>query len=83
MLEEKLQPYIKNIENGVLPQPILAGPQQNDQKVQPSYFETSIHFSILTLVILSFICFIRCITEDSATEKMVVVLKTRDILLVF
>lgn len=35
MLEEKLQPYIQNIENGVLPQPILAAPQNNDQKVHP------------------------------------------------
>ncbi|GKB59844.1 hypothetical protein Tco_0916030, partial [Tanacetum coccineum] len=32
MLEEKLQPYIQNIDNGVLPQPILAGPPKNDQK---------------------------------------------------
>ncbi|KAI3755775.1 hypothetical protein L1987_55581 [Smallanthus sonchifolius] len=32
MLEEKLQPYIQNIENGVLPQPLLAAPPKNDQK---------------------------------------------------
>ncbi|KAI7732982.1 hypothetical protein M8C21_024973 [Ambrosia artemisiifolia] len=32
MLEEKLQPYIQNIENGVLPQPILTGLPKDDQK---------------------------------------------------
>ncbi|KAJ0629610.1 hypothetical protein HanIR_Chr00c08g0906661 [Helianthus annuus] len=32
MLEEKLQPYIQNIENAVLPQPILTGPPKNDQQ---------------------------------------------------
>lgn len=32
MLEEKLQPYIHDIDNGVLPQPILTGPPKTDQK---------------------------------------------------
>lgn len=32
MLEEKLQPYIENIDNGVLSQPILIGAPKNDQK---------------------------------------------------
>ncbi|KAL4584964.1 hypothetical protein LXL04_009577 [Taraxacum kok-saghyz] len=33
MLEEKLQPYIENIDNGVLPQPILIATSKTDQKV--------------------------------------------------
>ncbi|XP_071727173.1 uncharacterized protein [Rutidosis leptorrhynchoides] len=32
MLEEKLQPYIQNVEDGVLPQPILISSRNNDQK---------------------------------------------------
>ncbi|GJV17528.1 hypothetical protein Tco_1362851 [Tanacetum coccineum] len=46
MLEEKLQPYIHNIDNGVLPQPILAGPPKNDQKVHPSSYATSYYFGL-------------------------------------
>ncbi|XP_058095428.1 uncharacterized protein LOC131240914 [Magnolia sinica] len=32
LLEEKVQPYIKSIDNGVLPQPIIIQPQEQDQK---------------------------------------------------
>ncbi|KAI3804819.1 hypothetical protein L1987_26653 [Smallanthus sonchifolius] len=46
MLEEKLQPYIQNIENGVLPQPILAGPPKNDQKVLPIFFQLQSMFFV-------------------------------------
>ncbi|KAL4573277.1 hypothetical protein LXL04_020077 [Taraxacum kok-saghyz] len=34
MLEEKLQPYIENIDNGVLPQPILIATSKTDQNVE-------------------------------------------------
>lgn len=50
MLEEKLQPYIQNIEKGVLPQPILTGSPKNDQKVLPFFFLTSICVSCLISV---------------------------------
>lgn len=37
MLEEKVRPYIQNIDNNVLPQPIIQAQTTADQKVFLSY----------------------------------------------
>ncbi|CDP05932.1 unnamed protein product [Coffea canephora] len=34
MLQEKIQPYLHNIDNGVLPQPIVIQPRNQDQKTK-------------------------------------------------
>lgn len=59
MLEEKLQPYIENIDNGVLSQPILIGAPKNDQKVLIDYLISHNHFlniCLYNIIIYILIC---------------------------
>lgn len=37
LLEEKVRPYIQNINSGALPRPIIIQPQNQDKKVSPSF----------------------------------------------
>ena len=55
MLEEKLQPYIQEINDGVLPQPIVTGPAKKDQKVHLFSLATTI-LVVFRLVFLIYFC---------------------------
>ncbi|KAL0320660.1 UNVERIFIED_CONTAM: hypothetical protein Sradi_5327500 [Sesamum radiatum] len=46
MLKEKVEPYLQNIDNGVLPQPIVLQSQNHDQKVEVSIDGARIHFDM-------------------------------------
>lgn len=47
MLEEKVQPYLRNIENGALPPPIVIQPQSQEKKVRLSSFWTACYLFLL------------------------------------